>query len=269
MDKTQLITKFSSNYEQKILLSHIYDLAQRRDGRNILTSSNFLSESDCNLVDSFLKAISCKNYMQYGGYSEAERRICIFLPDYYTADDVISTPMLAEINYITIKVNKYEASKADISHRDVLGSLMGLGIERDSVGDIIAEGDSAVFVVKSALSEFIKDNLIKVSRYGVDITVSESYEIKPKLDYETGYDTVASMRLDAVVSSIFKLSRSSASEYISAGLVSVNGSICTKPDNIIKEKDKLSLRGKGKAVIDRLDGTSKKGRIRFVYLKYK
>ena len=269
MERTQLINKFSSNNEHKILLSHIFDLAQRRDGRNILTVSNFMSETECNIVDSFLKAISCKNYMLYGGYNESERRFCIFLPDYYTENDIISTPTIADINYITLKVNKFEASKADISHRDVLGSLMGLGIERDSIGDIIAQGDSAVFVVKSALSEFIKDNFIKVSRYCVDIEVLDSYEIKPRLDYETGYDTVASMRLDAVASSIFKLSRSSASEYICAGLVFVNGNVCAKPDHILKEKDKLSLRGKGKAVIDRLDGTSKKGRIRFVYLKYK
>ena len=75
MNKNQLIQRFASNSDQKILLSHIYDLAMRRDDRNILTVSNFISETDCFVVQAFLKSFFCKNFMLYGGYNESQRRV--------------------------------------------------------------------------------------------------------------------------------------------------------------------------------------------------
>lgn len=269
MDKNQLIDRFASNSEQRILLSHIYDLALRRNDRNILTVSNFMSEVDCVLTDNFLRSASTQNYLIFGGYNESVRKVAVFLPDYYAEEDVITTPSLAEISFITATVNKFQAQSADISHRDVLGSLMGLGIERDFIGDIVAEGSFAVFIVKSRLAEFIKENLVKIGRYQVELCVYDRYNVVPSQDYETGFDTVASMRLDAVVSAIFKLSRTSASEAISGGIVSINGTVITKQDAIVKEGDKITLRRKGKAKIERLDGVSKKGRIRFVFNLYK
>jgi RNA-binding protein YlmH len=269
MDKNQIIEKFATNPEHKIMLSHIYDLALRRDDRNVLTASNFMSDNESALTESFLRSISAENYIIYGGYNDAERKIAVFLPDYYTDEDVYNAPMLAEICYVTVSVNKYQAKSADISHRDVLGTLMGFGIERNSIGDIVVDGGFAVFIIKSKLAEFIKENLVKIGRYQVDLCVYDCYNVLPSHDYETFFDTVASMRLDAVVASVFKLSRGSASESISRGIVSINGAVCTKQYVTVKEGDKITLRGKGKAKIDKLEGMSKKGRIRFVYNRYK
>jgi RNA-binding protein YlmH len=92
--------------------------------------------------------------------------------------------------------------------------------------------------------------------------------VQPKRDFIEGYDTVASMRLDAVTASIFKLSRGSAADAIGGGLAAVNGVAVTKPDLAVKAGDKISLRGKGKAVVDAVEGLSKKGRIRFRFRKY-
>lgn len=269
MDKTQLIDRFSSKPEQRILLSHIYDLMLRRNDRNIITVSEFISEVDCYAVNAFLNACSCQDFMLFGGYDGAERKCAVFLPEYFTPEDVVSTPSLAEMTFVSASVSKFDASSADISHRDVLGSLMGLGIERDSIGDIIADGDRAVFLIKSKLAEFIKNDLTKISRYNVNIELFDNYDITPKIDYTEDSDTVASMRLDAVASSVFSISRTSASDAVSAGLVTVNGTQVSKPDMTVNEGDKLTLRGKGKAVIVKLDGFSKKGRIRFIFRKYK
>lgn len=269
MDRTELINKFSSDNEQRVLLSHIYDLWTSRNDRNVIRTSDFISESDLTAVKSMLNALYSTDHLIYGGYDGAERSCVVFLPDYFTKEDVITMPSLAEITYVRATVSKFDAPNADISHRDVLGSLMALGIERSTVGDIIANGQGAVFVVKSKLAEFLRSDFNRIGRYPVTVDLLESCEIKPIKDFEEGSDTVASMRLDAVVSSIFKISRSSASDYVCGGLVTVNGMLSAKPDMEVRVGDKLTLRGKGKAVIDRLEGTSKKGRIRFVYKKYK
>lgn len=269
MNKTEIINKISSDPEQRILLSHIFDLCERRNGRNVITASDFMSEPDAYLAGILINTVKAENYVFFGGYEDAERKCVVFLPDYYTEDDINDEPSLCDINYIEASVDKFNEKSASFSHRDVLGSLMGLGIERHLIGDIVAEGGCAVFAVKSKIVPFITENLIKISRYPVTITVYDKYEMAPKQDYVSGSDTVASMRLDAVISSVFSVSRSAACDAINGGLVSVNGMAVIKPDRTVNEGDKLSLRGKGKAVIDSVGGFSKKGRIRFSYRKYR
>lgn len=268
MDKNRLIDRFAASEEQRIMLSHIYDLMVRANDRNIITASRFLSEAERASAEGFLRVAGSNDWLFYGGYDGAERRCAVFLPEYLTEDDVKETPSLCEITYVKASVSKFDREDADISHRDVLGSLMGLGIERDSVGDILASGGEAVFVVKTALAKFIRDNLAKISRYPVDVTLYDSYSIIPKQDFITDSDTVASMRLDAVISSVFSVSRGTASDAVSSGLVSINGVSASKPDRIVNEGDKLTFRGKGKVVIDTVGGLTKKGRIRFTFKKY-
>lgn len=269
MNKTEIINKISSDPEQRILLSHIFDLCERRNSRNVITASDFLSEPDAYLAEILINTVKAENYVFFGGYGDAERKCVVFLPDYYTEDDINDEPSLCDISYIEASVDKFNEKSASFSHRDVLGSLMGLGIERHLIGDIVADGGRAVFAVKSKIVPFITENLIKISRYPVTITVYDKYEMTPKNDYVSDSDTVASMRLDAVISSVFLVSRSAACDAINGGLVSVNGIAVIKPDRTVNEGDKLSLRGKGKAVIDSVGGFSKKGRIRFSYRKYR
>lgn len=269
MNKTEIINKITSDSDRRILLSHIYDLCERRNGRNIITASDFMSEPDARLAEILINTVKAENYLFFGGYDEAERQCVVFLPDYFTADDMKNEPTLCDIGYVKASVDKFNEKNADFSHRDVLGSLMGLGIERHLIGDIITEGGDAVFTVKSKILPFISENLVKISRYPVTVEVFERYEMAPKQDFVSGSDTVASMRLDAVASSVFSLSRAAASDAINGGIVSVNGVVVTKPDRTVNEGDKLTLRGKGKAIIDSVGGFSKKGRIRFFYRKYR
>lgn len=269
MEKTQLIDRYSDNAEQRVTLSHIYDLMIRSADRNILLSSDFISERDRGAVESLLSACGCTSYLFFGGHPEAERCSVVFLPDYLTAEDVTGEPSLSELAFVEAAVSRFDAPDADLSHRDVLGSLMGLGIERDAIGDILCEKAKTVIIVRAKLADFLLENLTKISRYKVDVKVYDRYEITPKIDYVEDSDTVASMRLDAVAASVFRLSRSGAVEAIDGGLVSVNGVTVTKSDRTVGEGDKISLRGKGKVVIDGIDGRSKKGRLRFRFRKYK
>lgn len=269
MDKTSLVDRYSGDPEQRVLLSHLYDLMLRSHDRNLLTVSDFLTERDRRAAEAMLTACGCRNALFYGGYPEAERTAALFLPEYLSEEQITAEPSLAELAFLELKVNRFEASAADLSHRDVLGALMGLGIERDVIGDIVSYGDRAVIVVREKAVPFLTEHLTKVGRYKVDVTVFERYAITPTVDYIEGSDTVASMRLDAVAAAVFSLSRSDASAAIGGGLVLLNGAPVTKADRAVGEGDKISMRGKGKVVIDRIDGRSKKGRLRFRFRKYK
>ena len=244
MDKASLINRYAKTPEQRVMFAHILDLALRSENRNTVESGNFLPESDADTVSDMLRSAGIRNYILFGGCDGAERKCPVFLPDYLTENDITDSPTLAGIAFATAEVNRFDLDRADFTHRDCLGALMGLGIERETVGDIVCSGGKAVIVLKTGVAE-LDDDSVELS------------------------DTVASMRLDAVCASVFRLSRGAAAEAVGRGLVAVNGSEASKPDAQVTEGDKISLRGKGRAVIGKTAGTSKKGRIRFEYKKYR
>ncbi len=264
MDKNILIQKYSENDEEKIKFAHILDLALKREQRNILTSSSFLNESERAKVELMLKEGGFSDYVFWGGYEEAERVCVFFLPDYMERESL----NLSTLTLLLAGADKFNKD-ADFSHRDVLGSLMALGIERESVGDIIAQKGEAYFFIKEKVFPFVAENLEKIGRYPVNLEVLERADFKREDDFEEISDTVASLRLDAVVASAYSLSRSSATEAILSGLVSVNAIVKKKTDLEIKEGDKITLKGKGKRELIKTDGYSRKGRIRIHIKKYK
>lgn len=269
MDKNNLIQKFSTSIEKDILYAHILDLMVKSQNKNIVMSSNFISESDSICISKMLDYCACKNYMIYGGYNNSLRNCVVFLPDYLSVEDVVAMPSISDITYIEISVNPYDSIRAELSHRDILGSLMSLGIERDHIGDIISHDTKAVIVIKSSVSEHIITNLKSVSRYSVQTAQYDNYNIVPNIEYDVCSDTVASMRIDAVASAIFNISRSESSNSVLHGAVTLNGKVTTKSDAPVSAGDTLTMRGKGKVIIDDISGVSKKGRIRFTYKRYK
>ncbi len=268
MDKNSLIAHYAESGDEKTVLSHFLDLAERSWSRSTIESGNFVSDSLRMRAFEMLNKAGYKNCFFFGGYDNAERTCPVFFTDYCPEETIASTPSLAQIVFIKAELDKFNKN-AEISHRDVLGSLMGLGIERDSVGDILVDANGAVFVVKEAISAFIKESLCKIGRYPVSLTVYEKIEIDKKEDFEECFDTVASLRLDAVVASLFSTSRSIAVQAIEAGLIAVNGSTAKKTDATVLEGDKISFRSKGRAQLEKIDGVSKKGRTRILYKKWK
>lgn len=268
MDKSSLISRFAETPEEKTVLSHILDLAERSWSRSTVESGSFLSDSLKMRADEMLKLAGYKEYFFHGGYEGAERTCPVFFTEYCTEETIKETPSLAEVTYVKAELDSFNKG-AEISHRDVLGSLMGLGIERDSVGDISVNEGNAVFIVKEAIAPFIAESLAKIGRYPVKVTLHSHMEIEKKEDFEEGFDTVASLRLDAVVASLFSTSRSISAEAIEAGLVAVNGAGTKKCDLTVNEGDKISFRGRGRAQLEKIDGLSKKGRTRILYKKWK
>ena len=160
-----------------------------------------------------------------------------------------------------LKLSVPKGSKP-LTHRDYLGSLLGLGVERSVAGDILVRENGADIIVLKEMAEYLAQNLIQVGRAEVSAKVCGL----DALDFgeqrtEEYTDTVASLRLDSVAASAFRMARGKAQEFIKQGLVSVNGRQILKADAEVSEGDRISMRGKGKAILSQVGGKSRKDRI--------
>lgn len=256
--------------EKEILISKALDKKRQSTDNSMITHTNFLSLDEISAVKTTDREYNeYTDVFYYGGYADSERQIAVFVPKFFGADDINAFLSGNEednpICIVRLKKDKF----TDLSHRDYLGAIMGLGLKREMVGDIKVTNEGAdVFCLKSA-AEFICDNLKKSGRGSV------TGEILPVSDFnysddkfELCFTTVASLRLDGVISAFFNLSRSSAAETVNKGIVYVNSSQCLKCDYAIKEGDKIVLRGKGKTVLTEIKGTSKKGKLKIEYKRY-
>lgn len=242
--------------DSEILVARIHDTADLCDKNQKHKFLGFLSEEECVLAERVLSKRNVK-YSLFGGYANARRKVLACIPDW--ADEA-EFPITA----LTFSFR----SDASLHHRDFLGSLMALGIKRETVGDIlIGEGRAVVFVLDE-VSAHILNNTEKIGRTGVKITVGIDGTL-PECDSLTEFaDTIASERLDCVVSALSCVSRSTAAEKIALGLVSVNSQVTEKATKNIIAGDIITIRGMGKFVIDSVDERTRKNRIILRYKKY-
>lgn len=199
---------------------------------------------------------SCKikglNFSLYGGYSECERK-----------RGIISLFEVEEDNEsyeISIIQAHFEKKFADITHRHVLGTIMSLGIERNTFGDIFVENDLITIFVSNDIKDFIMHNLSFILKQRMDWKEIDCFSSSIIKDEERIIN-VASLRLDAVVSKVLNVSRTDACEYIESGLVLINHVECLDIDKKLNIDDMLSIRKFGRATIKEIINTSKKNRL--------
>ena len=159
-----------------------------------------------------------------------------------------------------------EIDSETVSHRDVLGSLMNLGIKRCKIGDIIIN-DKVYFEVKKEITPYILSNLSKIKNRNVNPEIYIG-ELEKTYNFEEISLTVSSLRADCIIGSIAKLSRENAKNFITAGKVSVNSLIFDNPSKQLNEGDIISVRGSGKYVFSEVSGTTKKERLKIIIKKY-
>lgn len=241
---------------------------------------DFLTPEEQSSLMPFFRKNHAQGAWLYGGYAEAERRIPLFMPDYTGVeceDDIFgyfhTNPDECPLAVLKVTVPRQE--KVTLSHRDYLGALMGCGIRREKIGDIIVsagggeEPAGAQIVILRELADYLKDELTSVGRATVTVEILPIKDLDPgEVRKEEHSYTVSSARLDNVVSTVFGLSRKLAAEAISRGLVFVDGTEVQKPDYRLLEGQKLVLRHKGKAVYLGETGTSKKGKVYIRVEKY-
>ena len=170
----------------------------------------------------------------------------------------------AKIPTDIIAVDELDCESA--THRDILGSLMSLGIKRCKVGDIVIN-DRAYFEIKNEITPYILSNLLKIKNKNVKPYIYDG-EIEKTYNFSELFLTVSSLRADCIVGSIAKLSRENAKEYILAGNLTINSKVQDNPAKQISEGDVISLKGYGKYVFPETLGTTKKDRLKILIKKY-
>lgn len=250
----------------KLLQSRIEDrIRQAQDGFYI-TNTDFLDLHQQSIARNTVRGVAGLRCYFYGGYEDAERRILIIAPEAYgeSLADVLAMEEFLQVVHV-------EVSSGDrkLSHRDYLGSVLGLGIERRMVGDILVQDRSADLIVRSEIAPFLLQEYTSVGRASIRTEIWPIEELQiPERRVQEIKDTLPSLRLDNLISTAFKVSRSDAVSAIRSGIVSVDHQECTKIDQRISEGSVLNLRGKGKAVLQEIGGESKKGRTWVKIVRY-
>ena len=242
--------------EEKLLLAQAEDKARQRDNKNILTHTGFLSMAQQALLER-----THPDGVFFGGYEDAERCMLVFLPDWLE-----EVPEDGPVCVLRVTLPK---GAPKLTHRDYLGSLLALGIDRSVAGDILVQPDGADLLIASDMADFLLQNYVQAGRTSLSCEVLPLSALRPAVyEVKTCRDTVASLRLDSVLASMFSCSRGHAQEAIRQGLAAVNNRIVDKPDHFLSEGDKVSLRGKGKAVLVQVGGKSRKDRDCIVFERY-
>lgn len=233
-------------------------MTELSDSRGMIFS-HFLNEKQQFYARSVLKNLECENYCFFGGIENADRSmLCVF--NEYCRPENSDFPM----SCITFRYNKAYS----LSHRDFLGALMALNIKRETIGDIIIdEGIAQVFVIDS-VKRTVGDEIRKIGSVGVDVFCDQTPLLEKNQSCKEIKGTVASLRLDCVLSFTLGISRSKAASVIASGKTEVNYVQAANSSFTLKEEDIFSVRGYGKFRLDMISGVSKKGRIHIVVLKY-
>lgn len=255
------IDKIAQTQEDKLLLAKLWDKIYAGIRKNIPAHSGFLSPRELQLAQ-YLFGETAGLY-RFGGYPDAERKLLVYLPDYLQAD------FLTEEGSPVVALRAEFYREESPNHRDFLGALMGCGITRECVGDILVAERSCDFFVTAEIAPYILQNFESAGRVSLKLSQIPLAEVAcPVQNFTEITDTVASVRLDSVVASGFRISRAKACEYIAAGRVAMDGLICEKADRVPAEGCKISVRGLGKVKLSTIGHTTKKGRISVVIHRF-
>ena len=255
------IDKIAHTPEDRILLAKLWDKINAGLRRNIPAHTPFLSPRELEMAR-FLFG-QPEGLYAFGGYGEAERKMLIYLPDYLEEDAL----MQEDSPCVCLRATFYQGDTP--SHRDFLGALMGSGISRETLGDICVGQGSCDFFVTQEMAPYILQNFTGAGRTKLQLRQIPLAEASiPEPEIKEIRDTLASLRLDSVVASGFRMGRSLAAQHIGAGKVAVDGLPCEKPDKAVTEGAKISLRGLGKIKLHAVKGKTKKDRISVVIHRY-
>ena len=251
----------------KILITKAKDMLLLSNKRNCPQFSNYLDEYEASVyLDNIQKNIGKYDgfVALYGGYSDSERLICAVFPDRYKYATKQELFDLFPVTPVTITFNKSFA----IAHKDVLGSLMSLGIKREMIGDIFIDKGTAVFFSINSAVEYIISQIDKIGRVGVKLSIGCPTEFNLTRKFEEFSGIITSDRIDSFVALVTKKSRNISQEIIASKQVSINGKIITDVSYRVNPDDKISVRKYGKFVYLTQTSQTKSGRMVIQFKKY-
>lgn len=250
--------KIATHYDEDkhVTLFNIFDGIEKSLREHTIYVSKFLSpdwhESIVNTVKGHCQ--DCHVFLD-GGYEGAELKRLVVCHEYVDLDSIEAVVEVLSVTYNT----KF----ATLDHRDCLGALMNLGIQREKMGDIVAVDDGFFIVTDGELTDYIAMQLTKIGRASVKVKVIDAGDlpdITPNLEIAT--INVSSLRLDAVVAAIAHVGRQQGKNMVEKEKVKVNHQVLVNPSQMVEENDLLSIRGRGRVYIQAILGETKKGRLR-------
>ncbi len=247
--------------QDRSVLRRFEDLALQADRRGVVVFSDFLTLYERRLLQAH-GGFAGVQAVLYGGYKEAERQVAAFVPDALSYEwefpvaclsFVPSAPRFAET----------------LTHRDMLGALMNLGIERRVLGDIVfpSKNQACVFCLEK-IADFLLSSVTLVRHTAVTGTLLRPEELSYRPSFRDAEGVIASNRLDAFVAEACRLPRSKTAAYILGDNVSINGKVCSDHSAALSDGDILSLRGYGKLEFLECGGRTKKDRVKIRYRWY-
>lgn len=242
--------------EEQLLKKRFIDQANSAQNRWSLVFTDFLNINEQSVLLSLKNELPKIKYFTYGGYDDAERKILCFCGDESISD-------IEDIDYpiVCVQLAPLNMRFSDkFTHRDFLGAVLNLGIDRSKTGDILVIDNIGYLFCIASISSFITGQLTRVKHTTISAKIIDnaSFTYKPKLIQVAG--TVSSIRLDSILSIAFKGSRSSLTGLIEGGKVFVNSRQILTNSYPIKENDVVSVRGMGRFIYTGTEGKSKKGR---------
>lgn len=257
------------NKEEELFQKRLLDLANQADIRNIITYSDFLNLNELNIFHSSAKELSFVKRQLFGGYEFAERQIAAFIPDALSYIYETEEEIQRQFPIVCVKIVPLNEKYAEnLNHRDYLGAILNLGIERSTIGDILVDGTNTYVFCHKKMADFLCKELTRVKHTTVALSCMELQKMDYTPKYELIKGSVASVRLDSLLSLAFGSSRSKLTELIEAGKVFVNGKLVTSNGYKIKEQDIVSARGLGRFKYIGNATSTRKGRLFVEIEKY-
>ncbi|MCD2491058.1 YlmH/Sll1252 family protein [Lacrimispora sp. NSJ-141] len=252
--------------EEQLFLHRLHDLSDACFQRGIPVYTDFLNLHEQTVFLSALPEFSHVRCYLDGGYETAERKIVCFLPVYGGFEE---GPDREQLPIVPVRISS-SAGKFTVpsTHRDYLGAVLNLGIERGKIGDIIVGDGFAYCLCTENMSDFLMEELKSVRRNPVACTRASFADLEENQSFTVITGSIASLRMDALLALLMKCSRSRASECLAEERVFLNGKLCVSQTAVPKTGDILSVRGVGKYIFDGVLTSTKKGRQMVQLKKY-
>lgn len=243
------------------LKKRFMDLSRTSFERGIYTFTDFLTMDEMTALHECVKDLYGK-FTLFGGYDEAERCMARF-------GSYEQTGYEQDFPIVCVRISPLQQKFAQaLNHRDFLGSLMNLGIERSKLGDIVIKDDSAYVFAMDTIANLICNELTRVKNTSVMGKIIEDAGDIPRPQLMDVKIQIKSERLDAVIAKTYNLSRSQSAELFAAQKVFVGGRLTENESYVPKPGDVISLRGFGKFRYEGVEGTSRKGNLYAAIKKY-
>jgi RNA-binding protein YlmH len=249
----------TSDTNDRELKNRLTELSARAAKRRDWVSSEFLTTAEQEVLS---RLTLPSLWTLWGGYDGAERRLALF-----GSEEDAGYAGCAPCRWLRI-APKNDKFADELSHRDFLGALMGLGIRRETLGDIIVSDKTGYLCCLDSVAEYILREFHEVKRTAVTVTELDAAPDAASAPPEEREITVASPRLDALIAAVYDLSRAQAQELCAQGRVFVDSRPQESGDRTVSEGSVVSVRGHGRFICGSFQGETRRSRLRYLVRVY-